>query len=177
MNVPAAGGPYFSVPGKGRAEMSLKRRQLLIDRPVQVGLVGRLVVQWFTFLAAVVVVLPMFRAIVLVDAATPLSERIRSAGVDAAILLVLFLAFLPYFIYDTFKITNRFAGPMYRLQQTFKSIAGGAPFRPIKFRKGDFWHDAAGDFNRMAAKLQEGATPHADEADTERDTVNEPVAV
>ncbi len=139
--------------------MSFKRQKLLVDRSVQLSMVTRVLFQWFTFLAAVVIVLPMFRAIVLGDATTPLALRAKAAGIDAAILLVVFLAFLPYFVYDTFKLTNRFAGPMFRLRRTLKSIADGAPLRPLKFRKGDFWHDVANDFNRMATRLQNSPPP------------------
>ena len=134
--------------------MTHKRRQLLIDRPVQVGLVTRVVFHWFTFLATVIVVLPLFRAIILGDFATPISVRLTHAGIEAAVLLTLFVLLLPYFVYDTFRVTNRFAGPMYRLHQTFKSLAEGVPFRPVNFRKGDFWHDVAQDFNRMVTRLQ-----------------------
>ena len=135
--------------------MKHKRRQLLIDRPVQVGLVTRVVFHWFTFLATVAIVLPMFRAIVMGDFATPFSVRLQQAGVEATILLVLFALLLPYFIYDTFRITNRFAGPMYRLQMTIRGLAQGAPFKPLKFRDGDYWHHVAADFNNMVERLQD----------------------
>ena len=153
--------------------MNHKRKKLLIDGPVQTGLVTRVVFHWFTFLATVIVVLPLFRAILLGDFATPLSVRLTHAGVEAAVLLTLFVLLLPYFVYDTFRITNRFAGPMYRLHQTIRRLAAGESVGPIRFRDGDYWQDVAGDFNAMVEKLQERPSgPVAVETHDE-----EPVAV
>jgi hypothetical protein len=131
-----------------------RRRTVLIDRPVQVGLVARLTLQWFTLFVAAVVVLPLVRAILLGDIATPIAERASRAGVDAIILGSVFLVLLPYFIYDTFRATNRFAGPMYRLHQSIRATGRGEPFRPINLRKGDYWHDVANDFNEMVERLE-----------------------
>ena len=132
-----------------------QRRRLLVDPPVQLGLMRRILLHWLTFLVTVILILPLFRAIVLGDFSTPLSERLAHAGVEAAILGGLFLLLLPYFVYDTFRITNRFAGPMYRLQQTIRGLARGNAFQPIQFRDGDYWQDVAGDFNRMVYRLQQ----------------------
>jgi hypothetical protein len=141
--------------------MSKKRRKFLIDRPVQLGMVFRMLGQWMAFLMAVVCALPLFRAIVLGDIATPLNERLHTAGVDSAIVLVVFLLLLPYFVYDSFKMTNRFAGPMYRLHQTIKSLAAGESATPLKFRDGDYWQEVAQDFNAMVERLGEEKSPEA----------------
>lgn len=141
--------------------MNKKRRKFLIDRPVQLGMVFRMLGQWMAFLAAVVCALPLFRAIVLGDIATPLNERLHNAGVDFVIVLVVFLLLLPYFIYDSFKMTNRFAGPMYRLHQQIKALSTGEPQRPINFRKNDYWQEVAKDFNAMIERLKEQETHEA----------------
>lgn len=141
--------------------MNPKRRSLLIDRPVQIGLVLRIVFHWLAFLAAVVVVLPLYRAIVQGDIVTPMSVQASKAAVDGVILFTLFLALLPYFIYDTFKITNRFAGPMYRLHRQMRELGHGKKLEPVHFRKGDYWHDVAKDFNAMVDRLQNGGNTDA----------------
>jgi nitrogen fixation/metabolism regulation signal transduction histidine kinase len=153
--------------------MKHKRRRFLIDRPVQLGIVGRLTVHWLLFLATVIVTLPLLRAIVLGDFATPMGERVRQAGVDAVILLILFVGLFPYFIYDIFRMTNRFAGPMYRLHQAIKSAGTGTPFQPIKFRSGDLWQYVAVDFNKMVERLQNGRgkSEDAEAAEEEAATV------
>ncbi len=139
--------------------MSKKRRKFLIDRPVQLGMVLRMLGQWMAFLMAVVCALPLFRAIMLGDIATPLNVRLQQAGVDSVIVLVVFLLLLPYFIYDSFKMTNRFAGPMYRLHQTIKALAAGEPQSPLNFRKNDYWQEVAQDFNALVERLNERPAP------------------
>ncbi len=160
---------------KGRI-MKPKRRKLLVDRPVQFGLVAMLVFHWIALLAAVAVLLPLFRAVVLIDVTTPFAERAAQAGIDAVMLCAVLLLLLPYFIYDTFRTTNRFAGPIYRLHRTIRETAQGEPFRPIKFRKGDHWHDVAEDFNEMVERLQESPVSQH-EADQDAAEQQEPVQV
>ncbi len=74
--------------------MKWKRKQLLIDRPVQLRLVRRQILHWLTFIATAVVLLPMFRAVVLVDATATINERFRQAAVDAAYLTEHIIALL-----------------------------------------------------------------------------------
>lgn len=147
--------------------MSTKRRTFLIDRPVQVGLVTRMMLQWACLLVAVVIALPVVRVILLGDIAKPLPERLHHAVVEGGVLLIVFLLLLPYFMYDSFKLTNRFAGPMYRLQQTFRGQSRGKPFVPITFREGDYWHDAAEDFNAMMRRLEQQPAPPPTESEEE----------
>lgn len=134
--------------------MRSKRRTYLIDWSVQGALIKRICGHWFAFLCAALVGLPLFRAIVLGDIATPMGERFKSAGVDAAILFTLFLFLLPYFIYDTLRISNKFAGPMYRLHTTIRQLAKGEPTPPVQFRGDDFWKDVAADFNNMVERVR-----------------------
>jgi len=68
-------------------------------------------------------------------------------------LLVMFFL-LPVFILDTIKLSHRFAGPIYRLRNTVRSLANGEEFRPLKFREVDFWQGLAEDFNVMVARLK-----------------------
>ena len=117
----------------------IKRRRLLIDGPVQIGLVKRIVLHWVTLLSSIFVVLPLYRTIVTGDFATPLSERLTQVGIESAILLTLFAALLPYFIYDTLRLTNRFAGPMYRLHQTIRAVAKDDDVPPLSFREEGYW--------------------------------------
>ncbi|MEQ8790298.1 MAG: hypothetical protein RIC55_28640 [Pirellulaceae bacterium] len=136
--------------------MKSKRRRLLIDRPVQLGIVARLALHWATFLIAVVVALPLLRLFVFGDLTVPLTERARHAGADALILAVVFLCLFPYFMHDMLRTTNRFAGPMYRLQEAIRSTGRGKSFKPISFRSDDMWQDVAGEFNAMVGRLQDG---------------------
>ena len=61
---------------------------------------------------------------------------------------------LPIFVRDTFKLTNRFAGPMYRLRTGLQAIANEEPVKPIKFRDSDFWRSVADEYNRVLWRVE-----------------------
>ena len=134
--------------------MRSKRRTYLIDWSVQGSLIRRICGHWFAFLCATLIGLPLFRAIVLGDIATPMSVRLKSTAVDGAILLTLFVLLLPYFIYDTLRVSNKFAGPMFRLHTTIKKLSQGETVPPIAFRGDDFWQEVATDFNTMVDRVR-----------------------
>jgi hypothetical protein len=153
--------------------MKSRRSKLLVDRPVQLQVTSRLLFHWFAFLMVVVVALPLLRTLLKFDVNTPLAMQAADAGLDAVIIGVLFLMLLPYFVYDTFRTTNRFSGPMYRLHQTLKAMSEGIPCPPMKFRKNDFWTEVAVDFNKAIDKVraEKGSTAKATEAKTQKEEI------
>jgi hypothetical protein len=68
------------------------------------------------------------------------------------ILLVMFFL-LPVFVLDTIKLSHRFAGPIFSLRRAIRGIAQGEAPKKLKFRRLDFWHDLAEDYNAMLARL------------------------
>jgi signal transduction histidine kinase len=72
-----------------------------------------------------------------------------------AVVVVLSLALLPVFLYDTIKMSHRFAGPIYRFRKSLKTLAGGQSVEEISFRGNDFWADLSNDFNQVAKKLNQ----------------------
>jgi len=130
-------------------DASKRRRRYRVERDVQNAIARRLVYQWLVFLVVAAMVLPMFHVMMRGDFTRPLSQTLADTGSDFAILLVTFLCLLPYFLLDTYKLTNRFAGPIYRLRNTIRAIVRGENAKPLKFRKGDFWHELADEFNAM----------------------------
>lgn len=78
---------------------------------------------------------------------TSFAEAIKRAALAETRTLGVMLLLMPVFLRDTLKMSNRFAGPMYRLRMAFKQMAAGELPGPIKFRDGDFWQEAAEDFN------------------------------
>jgi hypothetical protein len=67
------------------------------------------------------------------------------------------LLLLPLVVYDLLQVTNRFAGPIFRLRRSMRDLAQGMPVAPVRFRDGDFWQDFASDFNLVAEKAQNSA--------------------
>lgn len=132
------------------------RKKTFIDAKVQGALVRRLVFHWLAFIA--VASLVAFCLQVLSNPFRPLQEHVQQLWwTHGPFLLVLFFM-LPAFIVDTIKISHRFAGPIYRLRSTIRSLAQGDKFKPVKFREIDFWQDLADDFNRMVERISADKT-------------------
>lgn len=62
---------------------------------------------------------------------------------------VISVAFIPAFVWDTLKATNRFAGPMLRLRMALADASRGRAVKPLRFRENDFWQEVADDFNTL----------------------------
>jgi hypothetical protein len=61
---------------------------------------------------------------------------------------------LPVFIFDTIKLSHRFAGPVLRLRNEMRAVADGGELRRLSFRKGDFWHSLAEDYNALLDRFE-----------------------
>jgi hypothetical protein len=71
-------------------------------------------------------------------------------------LLAVVLAVLsPVFIYDSIKLSNRFAGPMISFRTALRALAKGEEIGQLRFRRGDFWPEFANDLNAVAKRLQQ----------------------
>ncbi len=67
--------------------------------------------------------------------------------------LIATLLLLPLVLLDLAKLTNRFAGPMVRLRASMRALTRGETVEPLRFRKGDFWQEAAEEFNSLATQV------------------------
>lgn len=61
--------------------------------------------------------------------------------------LVASLLLLGPITFDMLRLSNRFAGPVFRMQRELKQIAQGGKPEPIRLRDNDYWHDFADDLN------------------------------
>ena len=127
------------------------RKKTFVDPKVQGALVRRLVFHWLAFFA--VASLVAFCLQVLSNPFRPVREHAQQLWWTHGPFLLVMLFMLPVFIVDTIKLSHRFAGPIYRLRQTVRSLADGGPVRAMKFRDFDFWQGLADDFNRMLERL------------------------
>lgn len=130
-----------------------QRNRLLVDPTVQWSIARRILLHWglllWCLLAMSTFVQLMFSA-----GSVPFNAAISGALKSQGPLLCVMLMLLPVFIRDTLKLSNRFAGPMYRLKTELASMSKGNPGKPIKFRTGDFWLEAAADFNQVLANIE-----------------------
>lgn len=76
----------------------------------------------------------------------------------------------PLVLWDLLTVTNRFAGPVFRLQREMQRLIDGEPTTPLTFREGDYWTEMAVAFNQIRDEMLEhrGDPPAAGaESDTD----------
>ncbi len=142
-----------------------ERKKTYVDPKVQGALVRRLIFHWVSFLTVSSVI--TFCLQVLTNPLGSMSQHFQNLWWTHGPFLLVMVFLLPVFVLDSIRISHRFAGPIYRLRQTIRSIAQGKPTSRLKFRDFDFWHGLAEDFNQMVDRLstREAAVPASEDAD------------
>jgi cytochrome b subunit of formate dehydrogenase len=129
-----------------------RRTKKFIDTNVQGALARRIIFHWLVFLA--VASLASFILQVLSNPFRPLVAHAQDIWWTHGPFLLVLVFLLPVFVVDTIKISHRFAGPVFALRRAIREIVQGKPPRKLKFRRHDFWHDLAEDYNAMLLRLQ-----------------------
>lgn len=143
-----------------------KRRQTLVDPEVQGGILRKVALHWAVFFLcnalALVIWIRLFEQ--------PDAEWGQTLGDTFRRFLPFFvisIALFPAFVWDTLKMTNRFAGPILRLRQALAEASAGRAVPPLRFRDSDYWQEIANNFNRLmerysnAASTTDGSAPDA----------------
>ena len=130
-----------------------RRKRFLVAPRVQHALGARLAVHWLIFLVASIVVTTLLRAICNVNESS-FSEVLATALSDQMVPVMVIVSLLPWFLYDSLKLSNRFAGPMVRLKHAIRELTDNGHSNPIRFRKDDYWQEMAVDFNRLQERFQ-----------------------
>ena len=128
-----------------------RRTKHFIDASVQGSLARRIIGHWLVFL--LVAALISFVLQVLSNPFRPLSNHAQELWWTHGPFLLVMVFLLPVFVVDTIKISHRFAGPVYSLRRALREIAEGKPPRKLKFRRHDFWHELADDYNAVLLRL------------------------
>lgn len=130
-----------------RSKNSNQRSKLFVKKAIQGALAIRTVLYWFFCLCTIF----LFVAI-----STLFSGNLQSTGemfsglwkqYSTAVLASVLL--LPFVIWDVIKFSHRVVGPLIRLRNEMRNLASGAEVQPIRFRKDDYWHELADEFNRI----------------------------
>jgi nitrogen fixation/metabolism regulation signal transduction histidine kinase len=129
-----------------------RRKKHFIDASVQGALARRIILHWLVFLA--VGSLVAFVLQVLSNPFRPLANHAQDMWWTHGPFLLVMAFLLPVFIVDTIKLSHRFAGPIFALRKAIREIAHGESPRRLKFRRRDFWHELADDYNSMLEKLE-----------------------
>jgi hypothetical protein len=128
-----------------------RRQKKYIDACVQGALARRIIVHWLVYLA--VGSLVAFILQVLSNPFRPLGAHLQDMWWTHGPFLLVLAFLLPVFVVDTIKLSHRFAGPVYALRRALREIALGEKPRRLKFRKYDFWHGLADEYNAVLVKF------------------------
>lgn len=151
-----------------------KRTQFFVDSEVQGAIVRRVIVYWTCCLLFLVV--PLCIATVVQNPELFFFEQFGRLWSQYWLILVSLVAMLPFFIYDTVRLSNRFAGPLLRFRRELRRLADGEQVAPLQFREDDFWRPLADEFNRLAARLAADEAPASSPAEpTEHESELQPL--
>lgn len=128
-----------------------RRTKHFIDSRVQGALARRIIVHWLMFLA--VGSLAAFVLQVLSNPFRSLASHAQDMWWTHGPFLLVLVFLLPVFVVDTIKLSHRFAGPIYNLRNALRELAQGEKPRKLKFRKRDYWHGLADEFNAVLGKF------------------------
>lgn len=127
------------------------RKRLFVDSKVQGALVIRAVGYWFFCLLTMALAIMLWR--VWTGPARLFYSQFDELWQWYGPAAVASLMVLPLVVVDVVRLSNRFAGPLYRLRREMRKLAAGESVRALKFRDGDFWMEFADEFNAIANKL------------------------
>lgn len=140
-----------------------KRRIAIVDPEVQGGILRKVTFHWVLFFVcnacALMIWIRLFEQ--------PDADWGQTFGDTIRRFLPFFIitmALIPAFVWDTLKLTNRFAGPISRLRRSLADVSAGRATPPLQFRSDDYWKEIAHNFNRVVERL-----PIPTEAPGERD--------
>lgn len=132
-----------------------QRSKEYVDPQVQGALWRRLVLHWlaFTSVAAALVVGLEWMS----DPFQQVGAVIASAWWTYSPLLLVLACLLPVFIFDSIRLSHRFAGPVFRLRKVMKELAQGTIPARVEFRENDFWREMATDVNRVIEQMEDAS--------------------
>lgn len=128
-----------------------RRRQYLVDRPVQGAVVKHSLWYWVWTTAVFGGVIGFCRILPawLSNNDEPWGRIGFYLGPYTLASAVLF----PIIIANAIRFSNRFAGPMVRVRRALNALANGQPAEYLKFRDGDYWPDIADNINAISDSI------------------------
>ena len=128
-----------------------KRRKALVDPEVQGDVLRKIAIHWVLFFICNTIALMIWiRLFEQPDAdwGTTFGDTMRRFMP----FFIITMALIPAFVWDTLKLTNRFAGPIMRLRASLLEASEGRAVTPLHFRTNDYWREIATNFNALVAR-------------------------
>lgn len=127
------------------------RQQVWIDRHVQGVLVGRVLLYWSGILIYFGLSIGCFHW--WQNPEWTLSEHLWAMLEQVLPCLPTLLLLLPLVIFDIVRLSNRFAGPVYRLRKHLTDLSQDTQVSPLHFRDEDYWQQLAEPINLLQQKI------------------------
>lgn len=134
-----------------RKDSVMLRQQLMIDKHVQGTLLKR--AGFYSLAIAIYFIVILLFMESMSDPDEPLSEALLRCLYEAMYWLPGLMLLAPVIAYDMLKLTNRFAGPLFRLQRQMTRLIEHESTEPLSFRDGDYWVEVADLFNEIRDEL------------------------
>ncbi len=129
------------------------RQQLLIDRHVQGALMRRTAL--YSAACGVYFLVILVLTETMSNANTTLGEAFLRCLDEAVYWAPGLILLAPLVAYDMLKMTNRFAGPMFRLRREMQRLVEQKSASPLTFREGDHWTELTVIFNQLRDEMGE----------------------
>ena len=134
-----------------------RRSRLFADRKLQGTLLVHTCIYWFYCLFSVALIAICW--IVLSEQANGSTDLFGQLWLNCGPALLGSVLLLPLVLLDCLRISNRFAGPMVRLQRAMRQLEAGERPDPIQLRENDHWREFADNFNSVVAQWAAGPAP------------------
>ncbi len=128
------------------ATVPAKRSRTLVDTEVQGSLIRRVAVHWVVFFVLNTIAL-MFWIRLFEQPDAQWGQTFSDTVRRFLPFFIITAALIPAFVWDTLKLSHRFAGPITRLRNALVDLKHGRAVAPLKFRDNDFWQEIASNFN------------------------------
>ncbi len=125
----------------------ITRQRVYIDSKVQGVLLGRVVFYWA--LSVLYVALSSLCFQYYEHPQWTASKHFSTLFAECWPWLPSVILILPLASYDIVRLSNRFAGPIYRLRQQLRDLHKDPNCRPLGFREDDYWPELAVELNAL----------------------------
>jgi hypothetical protein len=138
------------------ANAPIKRTKALVDSEVQGGVLKKFAVHWLVFFFCNALALTIWVRL-FEQPEVGWAESFGDTMKRFLPFFVITMSLIPAFIWDTLKLTNRFAGPMLRFRAALADAREGRAVPHLAFRDNDFWKEVAENFNAVMERQNAAA--------------------
>lgn len=127
------------------------RKNLLIDQSVQGSLLRR--IGFYSLACGLYFLMTLVITETLSNPRESIAETTRRCLEEAIFWAPGLMLLAPIILYDLIRVTNRLAGPIFRLRRELGRLAEGRPSQPLVLREDDYWSEVAESFNQLRREV------------------------